>query len=327
VRRLLALHTMSGRMSLLALGVIAGWLALIFGLLKIALNSADLGPYDNAEDWALRIAAGFGGLIALGAYPVLRLATSRALRPVERMTRQAAEWSAHASSERFGDEPRLAELQSLAGTLDGVLDRYSALLRHERRLPGELSHELRTPLATLRAEADLLVSHPDATVAAAAARMQEQAARMDRILDTLLATARAELTTTPGTCRLSEVLAELPTTAHRDGPDVIVGVDSAVLERILAPILANAERYARSRICVTPRSAGRQVHIDVANDGPPLPGDPDSLFEPGYRDEGAGHDGAGLGLALARRLARAAEGDVTAVAADPPTFRITLPAG
>ncbi len=54
-----------------------------------------------------------------------------------------------------------------------------------------------------------------------------------------------------------------------------------------------------------------------------------ALFEPGRRaDPGDGHDGAGLGLALARRLARAAGGDLTLAAAGPGArFAVTLPAG
>jgi signal transduction histidine kinase len=55
-----------------------------------------------------------------------------------------------------GAEYRPAELAGLAGNLDQLLDRLSAVLRHEQQLTAELSHELRTPLAQITAEIDAL---------------------------------------------------------------------------------------------------------------------------------------------------------------------------
>ena len=70
-----------------------------------------------------------------------------ALRPVARMTRQAAEWSEHDLDRRFALGAPHDELTELAATLDSLLDRVAASLRHEQRFSAELSHELRTPLA------------------------------------------------------------------------------------------------------------------------------------------------------------------------------------
>jgi signal transduction histidine kinase len=74
----------------------------------------------------------------------------------------------------------------LAGTLDGVLDRLSAVLRHEQTFTAELSHELRTPLAAIVAETTLLGDRPrtPGETAAAVARIAESADRMTRILAT-----------------------------------------------------------------------------------------------------------------------------------------------
>src|SRR6185295_11160667 len=77
------------------------------------------------------------------------------LRPVVRMTRQAAEWSEHDLDHRFALGPPHDELTELAATLDGMLDRLAASLRRERRFSAELSHELRTPLAHVLAETEL----------------------------------------------------------------------------------------------------------------------------------------------------------------------------
>jgi signal transduction histidine kinase len=295
------------------------------------------GPYHRAEQDALIGSMLVSLLVLAGAYPVLRIAASRALRPVGQMTRQAAEWSTHSPGERFGAGQQFEELQALAGTLDALLDRLSAVLRHERQLSAELSHELRTPLTHIAAEVDLMLSrrHNHADEKAAHLRIRDRAESMDRIIETLLSAARAERTDDPaGACTVDTVVATVAArvegtfTCHYDPSTVAVGVDGAVLERIIVPIVENAARYARSTIWIdTTRHTG-QIVIDISNDGPLLDSRlAERIFEPGFRaDEGDYYSGVGLGLALARRLARSADGDVTVVEArEVTTFRVTLP--
>jgi signal transduction histidine kinase len=94
-----------------------------------------------------------------------------------------------------------------------------------------------------------------------------------------------------------------------------VGVDATLLERALSPLLDNAVRFATSRVDVRVAAAPGAVRIDVCDDGPGI--DPDDLgkvFDPGYRGKGSpDHPGAGLGLALSRRLVHAADGTISAV--------------
>jgi two-component system, OmpR family, heavy metal sensor histidine kinase CusS len=109
------------------------------------------------------------------------------------------------------------------------------------------------------------------------------------------------------------------------------GVDPEVVERIVVPLLENAGRYARSRVTVDAERVDGRVVVTVADDGPGVPADArESVFEPGVRAGlDTGHSGAGLGLPLARRLARAAGGDVTAVeprALRGAELRVDLPA-
>jgi signal transduction histidine kinase len=85
------------------------------------------------------------------------------LRPVVRMTRQAAAWSEQDLDHRFALGPPHDEPTELAATLDGLLDRLAASLRRERRFSAELLHELRTPLFHVLAETELALSrerHP-----------------------------------------------------------------------------------------------------------------------------------------------------------------------
>ncbi len=287
----------------------------------------------RAEGVALVGSIAVSALLLAVAYPVIRMGVRRALDPMDAMARQAADWSAHETGRRFGTGQRYVELRELAADLDGLLDRLSAVLRHERQLSGELSHELRTPLAHIAAEADLLVHSGKPSDRQAHVAIADTARAMDRIIETLLDAARAQPSTVAGTCELASVFDAVNAdgTARLTGEaPLTVGVDGAVLERILAPVLANAHRYARTSVVVDAARTDSGVRIDVVNDGPALePALAERVFEPGFRaDPADGHAGAGLGLALARRLARSADGDVTAIATPTgSTFRISLPAG
>ncbi|WP_373559061.1 sensor histidine kinase [Streptomyces sp. Ag82_O1-15] len=93
----------------------------------------------------------------------------------------------------------------------------------------------------------------------------------------------------------------------------------------------NACRYAHSEVAVRAYRAPDGVRVEVIDDGPGVPRPFASrLFEPGQRaDPGDGHHGAGLGLPLARRLARSAGGEVTYDPEHTPgaRFVVSLPAG
>jgi signal transduction histidine kinase len=110
-----------------------------------------------------------------------------------------------------------------------------------------------------------------------------------------------------------------------------VAVEGEVVERILSPLLENAARFARERIVLDIRSVDGEVVFEVRDDGPGVqPADRERIFEPGYRGaqgRGDAHTGAGLGLSLVRRLARAAGGEVQAQAPQAgASFAVRLPA-
>lgn len=113
---------------------------------------------------------------------------------------------------------------------------------------------------------------------------------------------------------------------------VHVGVETDVAERVLSPLVENACRYGARSVHIALERRNGAVLFKVHDDGPGLRAeDREHIFEPGWRgesDEKAGYHGAGLGLPLARRLARAAGGDVYA---EPDgaggRFAVRLPAG
>ncbi|MBD0690952.1 two-component sensor histidine kinase [Streptomyces sp. CBMA123] len=301
---------------------------------------------------ALTAAAALGALLLAGVYLVTRAVVGGALRPVAAMSAQAAAWSAADTTRRFGTTRRPAELSALAGNLDELLDRLAAVLRHEQQLTAELSHELRTPLARITAETDWLQARPrDAAERQAAhTAIAEGAARMRDICETLLSQARDGATAggaageVPGRCLLTPLLVTLADRSAQDFPDAppvrvsdgdaraAAGVAAPIVERILTPLLDNARRYARESVTVECVVRPGSVVVVIRDDGPGVPeGVGEAVFEPGRRgDPEDGHDGAGLGLALARRLARAAGGDLTL--GRPPIgagacFEVSLPTG
>ncbi len=307
-------------------------------------------PYERTADRALIASLIFAAVTLAGIIAVARALVGRALAPVSRMTAEATEWSEHDLDHRFGVGEPHDELTGLAAAFDSMLDRLASTLRHEQRLSAEISHELRTPLAAIIAEAELALARGGSSDEDRLAheRIAERAGELRRILDTLLAASRAEIEPGALDARVAPVVERAMRAAGplaersgvrlvlRDGgDDVVAAVDEALLERILGPLIENGCRYARSSVELSIEAAAAGVAIDVRDDGPGLAsGEGEEIFEAGVRGEAAeaaGPDGgAGLGLALSRRLARAAGGDVNALAVPPGeggAFRVTLPRG
>lgn len=103
-----------------------------------------------------------------------------------------------------------------------------------------------------------------------------------------------------------------------------------MLERVVAPVLDNAVRHAAREVRVEATRDGARLRLVISDDGPGVPAEHrERVFEPGWQaDPDDGHDGAGLGLALVRRLAAAAGAEVTvAESGTGARFVIDLPAG
>jgi signal transduction histidine kinase len=266
-----------------------------------------------------------------------------ALRPVAQMTEQAGAWSEQDLDRRFGLGEPHDELTQLAATLDGLLDRLAASLRHERRFSAEMSHELRTPLAKLMAEAELALrrERSESDYRESLQAVLANAQQIERIVETLVSAAQHDAQP-QGVANAADV-AEAVVAAHGHdaqsrGVDlelleiperVRVGVDQELAERILHPVVENALRYGRGKVQVRVTRNGSSVLFAVDDDGPGvLPDEHESIFEPAVRGS-AGHSsnsGAGLGLALSRRLARAVSGDVEARPGSSGHFVVRLPA-
>jgi two-component system, OmpR family, sensor kinase len=308
--------------------------------------ASSLEPDEHTRRFALIGSAIFGGILLLLVAVASRWLLAAALSPVRRMTRQAATWSERDLDHRFAVGDPYDELTELAATLDGMLDRLAASLRHEQRFSAELSHELRTPIARVLAESELALrrDRPPEDYRAALEVVHRNAQQLAKIVDTLVAAARHEAGAVRGTADayavaadVSEACATLVADEHieldLEEPEqpVRLGLDADLAERILQPVLENACRYGSSHVRISIERRDSTVRYVVADDGPGVSAsERELIFEPGVRGrlgEAGGPDGAGLGLSLARRLARGTRGDVEVLdGAGGGRFVVRLPA-
>jgi signal transduction histidine kinase len=298
-----------------------------------------LVPYDHTRRIALVGTAILSLLLLAGAAIAVRWAVGSALRPIAEMTARAADWSEHDLHQRFQLGPPRDELTTLAATFDGLLRRIEAVFRHEKRFSAEMAHELRTPLTGLRGEAELALLREDLDAESRAAfeSMLHSSSRMQNVIETLLTSAREEeagpATSSNPVPAVREAIAAVANAARARNVDVGLAepateltVDAApdVVSQALYPLLENGVRHARGSVEVAVAADDGHVTVSVRDDGPGLEGrDPESVFAPGVSSSG----GAGLGLPLARRLARSSGGDVVATAGEHGLFELRLPGG
>jgi signal transduction histidine kinase len=159
--------------------------------------------------------------------------------------------------------------------------------------------------------------------------------RMAGVIATLLASERAGASEAHTACDAAVPVREVvramrpAAEAHgirvrTHGADVPQRVlaDPDMLAQAFQPLLDNAIRHARDAVDVRLHADGADLVVAVDDDGAGIDGaDPEALFAPGHSTTG----GAGLGLPLARRLARSLGGDVLALPAAAGRFELRLP--
>ena len=305
------------------------------GARGVIVVSESRHAYEEAELYILLTSLAVGVFVVLAVGAVARYVTARALAPVGQMAERATDWSEHDLGRRFELGPPTNEISALGATLDGLLERVAMTIRAEQRLTAELAHELRTPLAAIQGSADLALlrgglgkeARVDLEQISASSRV------MAETITTLLELARsAGESPESATCRLGDVLEsvaplvpdELELDNRAGDPTIRLAAPRDLVVRALSPVVENAVRHARSRVRldVVPRSSS--VELRVADDGPGVDAAVrDTLFAPGTVGPGGG---TGLGLGIARRVARSIGGDVELAESDGgAVFLVRLP--
>ena len=279
----------------------------------------------------------------------------RSLAPVASMATYAAEISATNLHERLpvsgGDE-----LVRLADVINDLLDRLQRSFEQQKRFMADASHELRTPTAIVRTEADVTLSRDhrgEAEYRESVTIMRDASHRMTRIVDDLFLLARADaghLVLRAGPIYLEEVVDNAARSvrhiAERQGVSVVLGDlveapvqgDADLLGRLLLNLLDNAIKYSPNGGTIQVRLSrrGNEHQVSVTDQGPGIPPESrDRVFERFFRadearvrDESGNTTGAGLGLAIARRIAVIHGGTLDLVESRPghTEFRFAIPA-
>lgn len=295
------------------------------GSVSVWQSDAWIGDFDR--DAAI-VSFALGMLLIGGGVAISQRVARSALAPVERIASLAERIEAHELAQRLGAGGN-DELGRLCASFDRMLDRLEGAFGHERRFVADASHELRAPLAVLRAETELALrrERTDDEYRAALASIQREAARLEVLVDELLAAARAGVDARDREpLDAAAMIRELgervrPAASVREvgievdaDADFLVDANKATLERALLAIVHNAIAFTRSggvvHLGLHPDDEG--VCIEVADDGAGF--SPDALKHATERfwrgDPARARGGTGLGLSIARTLVEANGGSL-----------------
>jgi two-component system OmpR family sensor kinase len=301
------------------------------GRREFVVVGATLSDSQEALDTALvRFAVAFPVALLLSSLIGWVLAGA-ALRPVERMRREAEGISGSDPTGRLPVPETDDTLARLAVTLNRTFDRLQEALERERRFVDDASHELRTPLAILKAEVDsaLAGERSEADLRQALAGASAEVNHLVRIAEDLLVLARAEhgripVRREPVSLRriVEESCYSFLATASSAGvaieaeaADIVADVDGTRFRQALDNLLANAIHHSPPGgvVHIDARAGEDDVTIVVDDSGPGFdPAGLEAVFQPFHRGRDAVHDGCGLGLAIVRAIAEAHDGTVEA---------------
>ncbi len=275
-----------------------------------------------------------GALAVVGATAGAWFLAAAALRPVERMRREAADISEHDRAARLNVPSTRDEIAALGATMNQLLARLQGALTRQREFIADAGHELRTPLALLGTELEL-ASTRERTREELADSIRHAAVATDRLqhlADELLFLARDEDRDAPAAepvPMIDVVAASLAAFRGRatervvtltptiDG-DPMLTVAPASFRRVVDNLLDNALRYAPagSTIEVRGRCDGADVVLEVLDQGPGFPVDfLTDAFERFSRADDARartNGGTGLGLAIVHAVAVSEGGTASA---------------
>jgi len=299
---------------------------------------------DPAAAQARKVAE-FTAALAAGALAVVAavcwLTAGWALRPVERLRREAAAIAASGDLSGRLDGLGADELARLGGTMNEMLDSLETSVDRQRRFVADAAHELRTPVAGMTTTLEVAHAHPE-TRQALVDDLLAGHRRLGRLVNDLLILAAVD-GRAPQRAAPVDLAGVVTDCSRRPVPDgiglrlgrldrVFVLGDETQLSRVVSNLVDNALRYATSTVELSVRQDGRHAVITVSDDGPGIPAaDRGRIWERFARlddDRSRTSGGSGLGLAMVRELAAAHGGTASITSTEPgpgSTFLVRLP--
>ena len=281
-----------------------------------------------ARELALRMA-----LPELALIPFLVLFTAwvlrRGLEPLRQVSRRVRERDA-ARLDPLPTEGVPAELAPLIEQINGLLERLASSMAAQRRFVADAAHELRTPVAALALQVQVAqrAAQPE-TRAAAFAELNRGIARATRVVEQLLRLAKLGPEVSPEEFRavdLAEIAREVVGSmaygarahgidlgADAPGPAPLNGAESE-LRSLITNLVDNALRYTPrdTEVTVKVERAAGAVRMTVLDAGPGIaPAEREAVFGRFQRAAGDETPGVGLGLAIARAIAKRHGGDIS----------------
>jgi signal transduction histidine kinase len=257
------------------------------------------------------------------------IVAGRILRPVHRLTAAARAASEQNLSQRIALQGPRDELRELADTFDNMLERLDRAFASQRQFIANASHELRMPLTVMRTAIDVVLAKPEPTrdeLMSMATDVRQAVDHAQRLVEALLVLARNDQTRTlTDPLDLAAVAEDALEGRTANAVTTITTLDEApvtgdgvLLERLVANLLDNAERYniAGGTVSISTATDHGASLVRVINTGRVVPPDQvERLFLPFTRqDDRIGHDGVGLGLTLVSSIAAVHGGTVDATA-------------
>jgi len=293
---------------------------------------------------ALMIAAAGGYFLA-----------SRTLAPVARITEAAARIEAENLSDRIAVRNTDDELGDLASVLNSLLQRLERSFQQQRQLLADTSHELRTPVTIIRSEAEVTLSREREAkeYRDALEVIRSESSHLSNLIEGVLLLARADaqpnriatesfdlgglIEESVQSLRRVADARQIALTCSTDGPMPIKG-NAELLRRMLLNLLGNAIKFTEpgGQVRLDSHRAGPNYVVEVTDTGRGIPAeDQERIFDRFFRadvvrgraDNRDTADGAGLGLPIARWIARAHGGDLRLVRSTPSgsMFEAVLP--
>lgn len=300
---------------------------------------------ERAFDSALRRAFVVAvGASAAAAVVVVSLVVRRILRPVDRI-RSATRRLAGGDYRERVDPPAEVELAALAADVNALAASLEMTERGRMQLMADVSHELRTPLTAIEGFMEGLIDGVVPAEAETYASVAEEAARLKRLAEDLSALSRSDepeglrqeivdlgSLTEKVAQRLQPQFDDKQVELVVDLPALLVVGDPDRLTQVIVNVLGNAlgNTPAGGRVAVTGRADRGRVVLTINDTGIGIEErDLERIFERFYRATSSRSHGTGIGLTIARGIARSHRGDLTAQSEGlgrGSTFTLALPA-
>ena len=340
-------HSLRGRFTASMGLILCAGLAMVAGLHELEQDHGPGGRLGRLllgdelpEPWQdLAVLLPFGALILVLVGMVCRWS----LRPLIRVSAEAARVSPRDPNRRIGMTNLPDELFPLVAAMNAALDRLATAYQVEKRFTSNAAHELRTPLATLSLRLQR-IRHDNAPVDWPA--LDRDIATMSRLIDRLLDLARKQDAGNDAVaeavpvnfCRVvRKAAAQMVPLVEAAGRELVVELpdslavrgDAGDLQDMVRNLIENALRHGAGRIDLHARAVaeagGGVARLDIADEGAGVaPELRDSMFERFRKGRQAG-TGSGLGLAIVQEVARRHRGTVGFVPGPRCVVRVALP--